>query len=193
MVALADVPGMGAAETRMAKALSFPIGAASPLWWAFGAMTGAGVAYWWLARWTKATNLEAAFAVAKVPVEQTAQVIEIIAESVEAEVEAVEDAVAPVVEVAVPSEVEAETAAPVIPELALEAEPLAADDLTLLTGIGPKLSEALAARGVTRFAQLAAWTAKDLAEVDAALSLKGRAVRDAWVAQAARMAAASGR
>jgi predicted flap endonuclease-1-like 5' DNA nuclease len=63
------------------------------------------------------------------------------------------------------------------------------DDLTRLVGIGPKLAAALAERGVTRFAQLAHWTDADLAEVDKALDLKGRAVRDAWVAQAKRFAA----
>ena len=63
------------------------------------------------------------------------------------------------------------------------------DDLTRLVGIGPKLAAALAERGVTRFAQLAHWTEADLAEVDKALDLKGRAVRDAWVAQAKRFAA----
>jgi len=63
------------------------------------------------------------------------------------------------------------------------------DDLTRLVGIGPKLQVALAERGVTRFAQIAAWTETDLADVDAALSLKGRAVREAWVAQAKRLAA----
>src|ERR1700761_2604042 len=67
-------------------------------------------------------------------------------------------------------------------------EALDPDDLTRLTGIGPKLSAALAERGVTRFAQIAEWTADDLAELDAALSLKGRAVREAWVAQAKRLA-----
>ena len=60
------------------------------------------------------------------------------------------------------------------------------DDLTRLVGIGPKLSIALAECGVTRFAHLAAWTEADLAEVDKALDLKGRAVRDAWIAQAKR-------
>ena len=65
------------------------------------------------------------------------------------------------------------------------------DDLTRLVGIGPKLADALAARGVTRFSQLAAWTADDLATIDAALSLKGRAARDAWVAQAKRFASAA--
>jgi len=62
------------------------------------------------------------------------------------------------------------------------------DDLTRLVGIGPKLSIALAERGVTRFADIAAWTQADLAEIDKALDLKGRAVRDAWVAQAKRFA-----
>jgi predicted flap endonuclease-1-like 5' DNA nuclease len=68
--------------------------------------------------------------------------------------------------------------------------PVASDDLTRMVGVGPKLSEALAARGVTRFAQIAAWTEADLADIDAALSLKGRAVREAWVAQAKRLAGA---
>ncbi|HEY5411013.1 MAG TPA: hypothetical protein VIJ94_09845 [Caulobacteraceae bacterium] len=63
------------------------------------------------------------------------------------------------------------------------------DDLTRMVGIGPKLTVALAERGVTRFAQIAAWAEADLAEVDKALDLKGRAVRDAWVAQARRFAA----
>jgi predicted flap endonuclease-1-like 5' DNA nuclease len=65
-----------------------------------------------------------------------------------------------------------------------------ADDLTRMTGIGPKLSIALADLGVTRFEQIAAWTAGDLAAMDTSLSLKGRAVREAWVAQAKRLAAA---
>jgi predicted flap endonuclease-1-like 5' DNA nuclease len=64
----------------------------------------------------------------------------------------------------------------------------APDDLTRMRGIGPKLSLALAERGVTRFAQIAAWTVTDLAEFDAALDLKGRAVREAWVEQAQALA-----
>ena len=65
-------------------------------------------------------------------------------------------------------------------------ETLTPDDLTRLVGIGPKLSASLAERGVTRFAHIAGWTAADLAEFDKSLDLKGRAVRDAWVAQAKR-------
>jgi predicted flap endonuclease-1-like 5' DNA nuclease len=63
------------------------------------------------------------------------------------------------------------------------------DDLTRLVGIGPKLAAALAERGVTTFAQIALWSEQELADIDKALDLKGRAVRDAWVAQAKRFAA----
>jgi predicted flap endonuclease-1-like 5' DNA nuclease len=72
------------------------------------------------------------------------------------------------------------------PAPAAPAEP---DDLTRLVGIGPKLADALAARGVTQFSQIAAWTGDDLARFDAELKLLGRAERDAWVAQAKRFAA----
>jgi predicted flap endonuclease-1-like 5' DNA nuclease len=188
MAWLTEVPGMGAAEDRVKKALSFPVGAASPLWLAFGAAASAGVAFWWMTRWTKPENLEAAFAIAKAPVSEAAEVVQIIAETLEAETEEAMEALAPEPEPALVEAAEAEPEAVVASESESEIE-AAPDDLTRLVGIGPKLSDALAARGVTRFAQIAAWTTKDLAEIDAALSLKGRAVRDAWVAQAARLAA----
>ena len=63
------------------------------------------------------------------------------------------------------------------------------DDLTRLVGIGPKLAAALAERGVTTYAQIAAWTDQEVADLDKALDLKGRAARDAWVAQAKRFSA----
>ncbi len=194
MAWLAEVPGMGAAEDRVQKALSFPVGVASPLWLAFGAAASAGVAFWWLTRWTKAVNLEAAFGVVEAPAVEIAEVVEIIAETIETESEEALEALAidnePALEpVAETVESEAEVVAAPEPEPEPEIMPVAPDDLTRLVGIGPKLAEGLSARGVTRFAQIAAWTKEDLAAVDAALSLKGRAVRDAWVAQAARMAA----
>lgn len=65
----------------------------------------------------------------------------------------------------------------------------AADDLTRLVGIGPKLAASLAELGVTRFSQIAAWTPDELASFDHLLNLKGRAERDAWIAQAQRLAA----
>ncbi|MFI4933148.1 MAG: helix-hairpin-helix domain-containing protein [Caulobacterales bacterium] len=146
------------------------MGAASPLWFAYGAAASAGVAFWWMTSWTRAVNFEALTAPpAKAPPAAPVP-IEIVAEPT----------VAPAADIAEPAP------APSVKEPA----PVAAapDDLTRLSGIGPKLSVALAARGVTAFAQIAAWTDDDLAEVDKALSLKGRAVREAWVAQARRLA-----
>ena len=63
-----------------------------------------------------------------------------------------------------------------------------ADDLTQLSGVGPKLAAALNERGITTFVQLAAWTEENAAAFDAELSLKGRVARDAWIAQARRLA-----
>jgi len=58
------------------------------------------------------------------------------------------------------------------------------DDLTLINGIGPKLKEKLNQNGITQFAQIAAWKAKDISEFDDRLSFKGRIQRDDWVKQA---------
>jgi predicted flap endonuclease-1-like 5' DNA nuclease len=65
----------------------------------------------------------------------------------------------------------------------------AADDLTRLTGIGPRIAAALESHGVTRFAQLAAWTPEHLAAFDKTMKLKGRALHSDWIAQAARLSA----
>jgi predicted flap endonuclease-1-like 5' DNA nuclease len=124
----------------------------------------------------------------------------------DATLDAVEEVVEPIVAVeadpapAVPEVVAAE-AAPV--ELAVAEPPTdatlaaagsealaAADDLTRLVGVGPKLAASLAELGVTTFGQIAAWTPEDLADIDLKLGLKGRAERDAWIAQAKRFAAA---
>ena len=85
-------------------------------------------------------------------------------------------------------------AAPIVKKAVVKAAPAPVapvpsepDDLTQLVGIGPKLADALAARGVTQFAQVAAWTDKDVARFDSELKLLGRAARNEWVAQAKRM------
>ncbi len=195
MAWLNELPGMGAAEDRAAKALSFPIGLASPLWLAFGAAASAGVAFWLATRWTRPANLEAMLSPPRRALEPPI-VIELAPEpEPEAALEvAVEIAPEPALE-AVAEIAPEPTPEPPVAEAAPEPEPepvaapLTPDDLTLIVGIGPKLAAALAERGVTRFAQLAAWRAQDLADVDSALNLKGRAVRDAWVAQARRFAA----
>ena len=66
-----------------------------------------------------------------------------------------------------------------------------ADDLKKIEGLGPKAATALNEAGVFHFGQIAAWTAAELAWIDAELGLKGRAERDDWVGQAAKLAGES--
>ncbi len=109
--------------------------------------------------------------------------------------ETVVEIVADTAEAAITVIPEPEPEAVAVPDLVPDvvAEPLeaAADDLTRLVGIGPKLATSLAELGVTRFSQIAAWSPDELASIDQLLNLKGRAERDAWIAQAKRFAASS--
>jgi predicted flap endonuclease-1-like 5' DNA nuclease len=64
------------------------------------------------------------------------------------------------------------------------------DNLLLLKGVGPKVNAILMQQGVTRFDQIAAWTADDVARIDAHLgAFKGRIERDNWIEQAKLLAA----
>ena len=63
------------------------------------------------------------------------------------------------------------------------------DDVALIGGVGPKLKEKLAGYGVTTLKQIADMNAADLARMDAALDLKGRAEREEWVEQAKELLA----
>jgi len=67
---------------------------------------------------------------------------------------------------------------------AAKAKKNAADDVTLIGGVGPALAKKLAEAGVTSLSQIAEWTADDLKKFDEDLALKGRAERDEWVQQA---------
>ncbi len=73
------------------KAMSLPLGVVSPLWMMFAGAATAGVAYWWMTRWTRPTNLEAELAA---PEAASEVVLEAVAEV------APEPVVEPVVEVA---------------------------------------------------------------------------------------------
>ena len=181
-------------------------GAASPLWLMFGGAAMAGATWWWWSsRWREAVNLEALIGpvlptttepvidpVTEAPVLTLApiEVPEPVAEPaplIEAGAEAVQDTL----NTAEAAKAEASAAvkaavAPVV-EATAEATKAAADDLTQLVGVGPKLAASLADLGVTRFSEIAAWDAEDLARFDKALNLRGRAERDAWVAQAKRL------
>jgi predicted flap endonuclease-1-like 5' DNA nuclease len=158
--------------------------------------TSANAMFWWTERWLQAPLAFLAWAPTAVrtvaPEVKPGAVIDLaqaVAARAAAEASDVAAAAVEVIETAAEIPVTlAEDAASVI-ETAAETLKPDPDDLTRLVGIGPKLAVALAERGVTRFAEIAAWTEKDLAEVDRALDLKGRAVRDAWVAQAKRFSA----
>ncbi len=64
------------------------------------------------------------------------------------------------------------------------------DDLSRIKGLGPKLQKLLPELGVTSFAQIAAMTDADLADLDTKLgAFAGRPAKDSWVEQAKLLAA----
>lgn len=66
----------------------------------------------------------------------------------------------------------------------------APDDLKRINGIGPKLETLCNSLGFYHFDQIAAWTADEVAWVDANLEgFKGRVTRDEWVKQAKALVA----
>ena len=79
----------------------------------------------------------------------------------------------------------AEAAAPAAAAPAAES---AADNLKKLTGIGPALEKKLNGAGITTFAQIAALTEAQIAELEEQLSLSGRFAKDGWVEQAKEFA-----
>lgn len=193
------------------KALTLPVGMASPLWLMFAGAAAAGAAMFWARAWFKPTNLEAVLAPLPEPdpqaadpiieavedavmlaVETTDATLEVAAEMIEATTEAtaelVEDTIEVVEAVAEPL-IEAAPETPEAVEALTGAADVVADDLTKLTGIGPKLAGLLAERGVTRFADIAAWTPADVEMFDKDMKLMGRIDREAWIAQARRFAA----
>ncbi len=76
------------------------------------------------------------------------------------------------------------------PDLLTAARSGGADDLKRIKGIGPKLETACNSIGVYHFDQIAAWSADEVAWVNANLiGFKGRVTRDKWVEQAKTLAA----
>jgi predicted flap endonuclease-1-like 5' DNA nuclease len=65
----------------------------------------------------------------------------------------------------------------------------ASDDISLISGIGPKIAKQLIAEGITSFIQVAALSEKALTALDEKLALKGRALREEWVKQAKELLA----
>ena len=62
------------------------------------------------------------------------------------------------------------------------------DDLKKLPGVGPATEKKLNALGVTQYAQIAAFTAEEIEQVDAALNLKGKIEQDDWPSLAKELA-----
>ena len=58
------------------------------------------------------------------------------------------------------------------------------DDLTAITGIGPRIGEVLNELGIYAYAQIAAWTPENETWIENHLSFKGRVSRENWVEQA---------
>ncbi len=89
------------------------------------------------------------------------------------------------------AEPETSAAAPVPAPAAAPVTPTAggADDLRKIKGLGPKMQTLLTSLGITRFAQIAAWTDADLDDLDGKLgAFAGRPRRDSWVEQAKLLA-----
>ncbi|WP_421950496.1 NADH-quinone oxidoreductase subunit NuoE [Pelagibacterium sp.] len=63
-----------------------------------------------------------------------------------------------------------------------------ADDLKLISGVGPVIARKLNDLGITQYAQVAAFTDAEIEQVDAVLNFKGRVARDNWKGQAKALA-----
>ncbi|HYE45551.1 MAG TPA: hypothetical protein VEA44_07225 [Caulobacter sp.] len=204
MTTTLKTPDLDTAE----KAMRLPVGVSSPLWLMIGSAAMVGAAMFWATRWLKPVNLEAELPQpAPISPDSTASeaAVEPLADAAaeaartspvetayeapgEAELAEVRQAAGeePGAEVVIDPVVEAPVLAPRLADPVGAAE--AADDLTVMAGIGPKLAAALASRGVTRFEQIAGWTEADIARFDRDMKLMGRIVREGWVEQARRLA-----
>jgi predicted flap endonuclease-1-like 5' DNA nuclease len=58
------------------------------------------------------------------------------------------------------------------------------EDVSLIDGVGPKITKQLADVGIVTLSQIAALSAAELAALDGKLALKGRTAREDWIAQA---------
>jgi DNA-binding response OmpR family regulator len=73
----------------------------------------------------------------------------------------------------------------------VESSPAPGDDnLTAVSGVGPKTEKLLHSLGIFRFEQIAAWSADDIALIEAPLAFKRRVAREDWISQAKILASA---
>jgi large subunit ribosomal protein L21 len=90
--------------------------------------------------------------------------------------------------VAVAAAAPKKAAAPKAEKAAAPKAAAGADDLKLLSGVGPALEKKLHEAGITSFAQIAAWTGAEVEEFGEKLSFKGRIEREGWIEQAKELA-----
>ena len=98
---------------------------------------------------------------------------------------------APVLDTVAESVVEVAAVAPVAmsrPVGLAAAREGGADDLKMITGVGPKIEMVLNDLGIFHFSQIAGWSAAEVAWVDDYLKFRGRITRDNWIAQADALA-----
>ncbi|MEM6410649.1 MAG: helix-hairpin-helix domain-containing protein [Pseudomonadota bacterium] len=69
-----------------------------------------------------------------------------------------------------------------------EASPSGGDDLKKLTGVGPVLAGKLADAGVTSFAQIAALSDDEIADIEEKVGASGKFEKEGWIAQAKDLA-----
>jgi predicted flap endonuclease-1-like 5' DNA nuclease len=69
-----------------------------------------------------------------------------------------------------------------------ESRTATSDDLTLIRGIDDQLCEELNGLGIVVYAQIAGWTAQDVADVEQALGLRRVISKENWIEQAAILA-----
>jgi large subunit ribosomal protein L19 len=62
--------------------------------------------------------------------------------------------------------------------------PVAADDVSLIAGVGPKIKDQLIAEGITSLNQIAEMNDEQIFALDEKLGLKGKSKREEWVTQA---------
>lgn len=73
---------------------------------------------------------------------------------------------------------------------AIATPPVRQDDLKLISGVGPGLEKKLQDAGITSYAQIAALTAKEIADLEAhVVKFAGRITRDDWIGQAKQLMA----
>ncbi len=79
------------------------------------------------------------------------------------------------------------------PKLLKAARKGVADDLTRISGVGPKIEGVLHKLGVFHFDQIAVWKKAEVDWVDEQLKFKGRIGREKWIAQAKKLAKEAGK